>query len=67
MATTPVTTDHLRREGFVYERLTGQFMPRFIGWQDDEDAPILAIEDLSETRWPPPWDTRSVEAVLAAD
>src|ERR1700690_1971763 len=64
-ATTPLTADFLRREGIVYERLTGPFMPRFIGWQDDADAPILVIEDLGEARWPPPWDSASVEAVLA--
>jgi thiamine kinase-like enzyme len=64
IATTPLTADFLRREGFVYERLAGSFMPRFVGWQDDEISPILIIEDLSEARWPPPWDSASVEAVL---
>jgi thiamine kinase-like enzyme len=65
VATTPLTAAFLRREGFVYERLTGAFMPRFIGWQDDESSPILVIEDLSEANWPPPWDGASVETVLA--
>jgi hypothetical protein len=65
IATTPLTARFLRHEAFVYERLTGPFMPRFIGWQDDAEAPFLVTEDLSEARWPPPWDAASVEALVA--
>jgi aminoglycoside phosphotransferase (APT) family kinase protein len=65
VATTAVTAAHLRGEGLAYERLTGAFMPRFIGWEDDAQAPILAIEDLGEARWPPPWDRPAVDRVLA--
>jgi hypothetical protein len=64
-ATTPVTAAMLRREARVYERLDGPFMPRFIGWEDDEAAPILVIEDLGEAQWPPPWTPGRVESVLA--
>jgi thiamine kinase-like enzyme len=59
-----VTATHLRGEGLAYERLTGAFMPRFIGWEDDAHAPILAIEDLGDARWPPPWDRPAVDRVL---
>jgi hypothetical protein len=64
VATTPMTAGMLRREGFVYQRLQGPFMPRFIGWDDDERQPLLIVEDLSAATWPPPWDRRAVEQVL---
>jgi thiamine kinase-like enzyme len=64
VATTPLTAGHLRREGFVYQRMSGPFMPRFIGYEDDEREPLLAIEDLGQARWPPPWDSRTLDAVL---
>ena len=53
VATTPLTATFLRREGFVYERLSGSFMPRFVGWEDHESEPLLIVEDLSEALWPP--------------
>ena len=64
VATTPSTAIQLRREGHVYERLAGPFMPRLVGWDDHPAEPLLIIEDLSAARWPPPWDTPSVDAVL---
>jgi hypothetical protein len=64
LATTPLTASQLRAEGLAYERLAGPFMPRLIGWEDDPLEPILAIEDLSGARWPPPWDSRFVDRVL---
>lgn len=64
VATTTLTATQLRREGVVYQRLSGPFMPRLIGWDDHETAPLLAIEDLSDARWPPPWDAPLLEAVL---
>lgn len=64
VATTPLTATLLRREGVVYQRLGGPFMPALIGWDDHDREPILVIEDLSHARWPPPWDSRSLEAVL---
>ena len=64
VATTPLTATQLRAEGVVYQRLTGAFMPGLIGWEDDEVEPILAIEDLSDARWPPPWDRPAVDRVL---
>jgi hypothetical protein len=62
---TPLTAAFLRREISVYARLRGSFMPRVIGWSDDENPPVLVLEDLSSWRWPPPWDARAVDAALA--
>jgi hypothetical protein len=54
-----------RDERLAYEALDGQsFLPRLLGWDDDGEAPLLAIEDLSEARWPPPWDGPAVGAVV---
>ncbi len=64
VATTPLTAAMLRRESLVYQRLAGPFMPRLIGWDDHETAPLLVIEDLSDARWPPPWDRGSLDMVL---
>jgi thiamine kinase-like enzyme len=64
VATTALSADQLRREGFVYEHLHGPFMPGFTGWDDDAREPLLVIEDLSLARWPPPWDPRAVDLVL---
>ena len=56
-----------RDEHLAYEALEGSpFPPRLVGWDDDGGSPLLAIEDLSDARWPPPWDRAAVEAVVAA-
>jgi aminoglycoside phosphotransferase (APT) family kinase protein len=39
-------------------------MPPSLGWADDGDHPILALEDLSDGHWPPPWEPQHVDAVL---
>jgi hypothetical protein len=55
-----------RDERAAYEAFEGaRFLPRLIGWDDDGEAPLLAIEDLSDGRWPPPWDRAAVDGVLA--
>lgn len=64
VGTTPVTAGYVRREIRVYSRVSGAFMPDLVGWDDHPDEPILAIEDLSPHRWPPPWDEAAVERVL---
>jgi thiamine kinase-like enzyme len=64
VATTPLTATFLRREGFVYERLGGTFMPRFFGWDDHESQPLLIIEDLSQAHWQPPWGRGTLDTVL---
>lgn len=56
----------LRREYEVYAALVGSFIPRLVGWDDDGERPLLAIEDLSDADWTPHWDDARVDAVLAA-
>ena len=36
-----------------------------LGWDDDGERPVIALEDLSDAHWPPPWTTEQVDAVLA--
>lgn len=65
-ATTSPTARMLRSELRAYELVSGPFMPAFIGGDDDGATPFIIIEDLAQARWPPPWDTASIDAVLAA-
>jgi hypothetical protein len=59
------TAAWLRDEHLFYAHTRGEpFLPRLIGWHDDDERPVLALEDLSACRWPPPWDAASVDAVL---
>lgn len=62
---TPLTSEYLRREVHVYQRVSGSFMPTLVAWDEHDPEPILILEDLSACTWPPPWDERSVEIVLA--
>ena len=55
----------LRDEYAVYQAVSGSFMPRLLGWDDDPERPLLVIEDLSAARWVPPWHDGDVEAMLA--
>jgi phosphotransferase family enzyme len=56
----------IRDEHLIYAQLRGRpFLPRMVGFSDDGERPVLALEDLSGFRWPPPWESGSVEAVLA--
>jgi thiamine kinase-like enzyme len=65
VGTTPPTCKFLNREIHVYQRLRGDFMPRFIASEERETEPVLIIEDLSSQHWPPPWDEQQVELTLA--
>ena len=60
-----VTVIHklLQREISFYKQVTGGFMPEVIAWEDE--SPVLILEDLSESEWPPPWESHRVEAVLS--
>lgn len=59
--------DWFRDEILAYEALDGQpFLPSLVGWDDDGESPLLAIEDLSAARWPPPWDPALVDSVVDA-
>jgi len=65
-AEAPILAGWLRREHEVYAALSGSFMPRLEGWDDDGVRPLLAIEDLSDADWTVRWDDERVAAVLAA-
>jgi hypothetical protein len=59
-----VSAGWLRDEHRVYTGVSAPFLPELLGWQD-EALTLLAIEDLSDAHWPPPWRDGDVEAVLA--
>lgn len=59
-----LTAGWLRQERRMYEALSGSFMPRFLGWEDEETAPILLLEDLSDAYWPPPWSEDQIRLVV---
>lgn len=59
------TAGWLRDERRLYEALGASFMPLMLGW-DGGQRPILVLEDLSHSSWPPPWDGGRVDAVLSA-
>ena len=55
----------LRAERVIYEAVHGPFMPSFYGAYDGEPA-LIALEDLSDAEWPPPWSPSRIESVLAS-
>ena len=65
VATTPLTAKMLNREIEAYSKLSGPFMAQLYGSYADEHAPLLVIEDLSGATWPPPWNAKAVDLVLA--
>jgi hypothetical protein len=60
-----VTSGFLRDELRFYQAVQAPFMPRLLGF-DEGDPPFLVLEDLSDCRWPPPWDDAVVASVRAA-
>lgn len=63
---TPVTAEWFRTEHRNYMELRGWFLPEVLGFDDDGERPALALEDLSDASWPPPWTDARVAAVLDA-
>jgi hypothetical protein len=63
---TALTAEWTRAEHRNYAALDGWFLPRMLGFEDDGERPALALEDLSEATWPPPWTDQRIEAVLGA-
>lgn len=61
-ATEPVTAEFVRDEQRVLGALEGPFLPAVLA-MDDEDPPLLVLEDLRSARWPPPWDAAAIAAV----
>lgn len=64
IATTDLTVGWLRTERVVYDSLPPTFAPRLLGWEDDDERPILLLEHLDGGEWPPPWSEERVERVL---
>jgi len=63
---TPLTAKWIRTEHSNYRVLRGWFLAEVLGFDDDGSRPVLALEDLSECEWPPPWTDAKVSAVLEA-
>lgn len=63
---TSLTAEWTRTEYRNYRALDGPFLPHLLGFDDDGERPALAIEDLSDAVWPPPWTDDRVAAVLDA-
>ncbi|HEY7909605.1 MAG TPA: hypothetical protein VIC60_12055, partial [Thermomicrobiales bacterium] len=61
---TAETAVQLRAEYRFYAQVVAEYLPALLGW-DDEDEPILLLEDLSGAYWPPPWSPEQVDRVLA--
>ncbi|HEU4831468.1 MAG TPA: phosphotransferase [Actinomycetota bacterium] len=67
VATDELTASWLRDEHVVYQHLLGaSFVPGYVGFYDDGEHPVLALEDLSSGTWPPPWDAAGTSALLAS-
>jgi Phosphotransferase enzyme family len=58
------TAAWLRAEHKIYASVGGSFLPELVAWIDDEDHPVLVLDDLSEAIWPPPWTRKQVSRVL---
>lgn len=65
-ALSPTAVEWLRAERTIYEAVRASFMPGFFGAYDDGDLALIALEDLTDAEWPPPWSARHVESVLAS-
>jgi Phosphotransferase enzyme family len=67
VATDELTASWLRDEHVVYQHLKGApYMPGYVGYHDDGEHPVLAIEDLSAATWPPPWQDGDIASLLSS-
>ena len=64
IGSTELTAAWTRVEYANYRSIQGPFMPDVLGFDDDGERPTLALEDLSEAGWPPPWTDERVAGVL---
>ena len=62
-ATDRRTSEWLHSEISIYRQLSGDFMAAVLAW-DEEEPPLLLLEDLSGNAWPPPWTASRVDRVL---
>lgn len=65
-ALTATAAEWLRAERVIYEAVREPFMPVFFGAYDDGELALIALEDLSDAEWPPPWSPSRIESVLAS-
>lgn len=65
-AVTAGAAEWLRTERVVYEAVREPFMPVFLGAYDDGELALIALEDLTDAEWPPPWSPSRIESVLVA-
>lgn len=56
----------LRREQLIYASLNEAYMPQMLAWIDEDEKPILVLEDLSKGDWSGNWSKNKIQAVLAA-
>jgi hypothetical protein len=67
VAADELTAAWIRDEHLVCSMVRdASFMPRYLGFFDDGEHPVHALEDLSVASCPPPWDVARIEAVLQA-
>src|SRR5206468_6061456 len=51
----------LDRERMMYEAVTADFMPEYLGSDVSGEDPAVLIEDLSAAEWPPPWSDQRTD------
>lgn len=66
LATTAGSARALRAEHAVYAQVSGPFLPKLLGFDDDPERPLLLLEDLSGAHWPPPWRSGDLQRLLGA-
>ena len=64
LALDELASSWLRDEWRVYGSLSGGFLPELVAWHDTGGTTFLAIEDLADAYWPPPWLPGHVSLVL---
>jgi aminoglycoside phosphotransferase (APT) family kinase protein len=64
-AVNDLTAGWLRKEHRMYSELRAPFMADLLGWADEDDLPMLVLEDLSGCAWPPPWSDDRLGSALA--
>jgi thiamine kinase-like enzyme len=60
----PLTAMWLRQEYRVYANLRAAFLPALHAWDDDGEAPVLVLEDLSGADWSAAWTAERIRRVL---
>jgi SAM-dependent methyltransferase len=64
MAPTDDIAWRIRDEYHNMIAIDADFRCDVIAWEDG-DRPLLVLEDLSDARWPPPWEPGDIDRVLA--